>query len=109
MKKLISSDEAKQADRQHKVPCSDCPLRKDSVSGWLGGTGTPEDWVAMMHGEARVNCHAVTGGWQCAGVAIYRTNVAKNPRDKSLLVLPADREKVFVTPQQFVDHHKLRY
>lgn len=105
MRKLISSDEAKPALRQHKKPCSDCPLRRDAVPGWLGGTGTPEEWAQCLHSDNPMLCH-VHAGAQCAGAAIYRANVCKSPRDKSVLLLPQDREKVFVSPMQFVDYHK---
>lgn len=104
-RKLISSDEARPAYRQHKSPCSDCPLRQDSVPGWLGGTGTPEDWAAALHSESRMNCHVFAGA-QCAGAAIYRTNVCKHPRDKNLLILPADKGTVFASPTGFIEHHK---
>lgn len=42
---------------------------------------------------------------QCAGLAIYRANVCKKPRDRSILTLPADREAVFAAPSEFRHHH----
>jgi hypothetical protein len=48
-------------------------------------------------------CHCTTNR-QCAGIAIYRRNVAKLPRPPNL-VLQADREKVFASRQQFTEHH----
>ncbi len=36
-KKFISSEDAVQAKCQHTTPCSDCPWRRDSLNGWLGG------------------------------------------------------------------------
>lgn len=52
-----------------------------------------------------VECHLLTGA-QCAGLAVYRANVVKNPRDRDILRLPANRETVFATPTEFLEHHK---
>lgn len=105
MRKLISSDEGVDAKVQHETPCSDCPMRRDSLNGWLGDTGTPEEWRAALHSESRMDCHVLRGA-QCAGAAIYRRNVCKSPRDKSILVLPSDHDTVFSSPQEFVEHHE---
>jgi len=104
MKKLVSSEEGHDATVQPENPCSDCPLRRDSLSGWLGGTGTPDDWVACLHSDARMDCHVLRGA-QCAGAAIYRANVYKSPRDKTVLRLAPNREQVFSSPGEFVTHH----
>ena len=37
MKKLIASGEALPASKQLTAACSDCPLRRDALAGWLGG------------------------------------------------------------------------
>lgn len=105
MRKLISSDETTKAKVQHGDPCSDCPLRRNSLNGWLGDTGTPEEWAAALHSDSPMNCHVLKGA-QCAGAAIYRGNVCKSPRDKTILVLPSDRKTVFSGPGEFVAHHK---
>jgi len=103
--KLITTEKAVPTKGQHKSPCSDCPWRKDSLSGWLGDT-SKEDWVADAHGEARIECHVLIGA-QCAGAAIYRTNVCKTPRNPELLRLPSNRNKVFGTPNEFLEHHDM--
>jgi hypothetical protein len=103
VKKCISSDEAVPAKSQHTRPCSDCPWARTALHGWLGGN-TSEEWIMFAHGEVHVECHALTGV-QCAGIAIYRRNVGKLPRDMALLRLPADRETVFASPQEFREHH----
>lgn len=100
---LLSSDDAVPAQGQHTKPCSDCPWARNALAGWLGSM-TPEQWLANAHGEARIDCHTLAGA-QCAGAAIYRANMAKLPRDASLLRLPADRERVFATPAEFRTHH----
>lgn len=103
-RQLVSSDEATVASTQHKKPCSDCPLARKSLAGWLGGS-PPEEWVKFLHGEAPVACHMRQGA-QCAGAAIYRANVCKLPRDKKLLVLPPNKTLVFSNPSEFLAHHK---
>lgn len=103
-RQLISSDEAVQAKCQHKTSCSDCPWDRKALNGWLGGN-TIDEWIQMAHGETKVECHTLIGA-QCAGIAIYRTNVCKMVRGDNLK-LPSDREKVFATPMEFRDHHEL--
>ena len=101
--KLISSDEATPAGKQIRKPCTDCPFARDAVKGWLGGN-TVEEWIEMVHGETFIPCH-VHPDVQCAGAAIYRNNVCKDPRDKTLLVLPRDKKRVFARPTEFLEHH----
>jgi len=60
---------------------------------------------AKAHGETKFECHTLIGA-QCAGSAIYRANVVKRCRDKDILALPANRELVFATPVEFLEHHK---
>lgn len=102
---MTTWEQAKKTTVQHKKPCKDCPLRRCSIPGWLGGS-KPQDWVAGMHGEEKVRCHTKRGP-QCAGAAIYRKNVCKRPRDSSVLLLPADRETVFANAKEFLEHHTL--
>jgi hypothetical protein len=52
-----------------------------------------------------VDCHTVSNQ-QCAGAAIYRANVCKEPRRQELLRLPADKVKVFAWPTEFWAHHR---
>ncbi len=102
-RQLISADEAIPAKAQHRRPCSDCPLGRASLPGWLGGA-TSVEYLLMLHTDAKVDCH-VLAGVQCAGVAIYRANVAKNPRDPAVLRLSSDRVAVFAKPSEFLAHH----
>lgn len=105
MKGITSIEEAKPTTRQHKKPCHDCPWRRVARKGWLGGPSV-DDWLHDAHGEARIDCHTKLGP-QCAGAAIYRANVLKDPRDKTLLRLPEDKETVFAKPQEFDKHHRV--
>lgn len=103
-RQLISSDEAVPRAEQHTQPCSDCPWSKTALPGWLGGVPL-ETWLKEAHGDAVVPCHTC-GNQQCAGIAIYRRNVCKSSRDPTALRLPADREKVFASPQEFREYHQ---
>lgn len=103
---MVTSDEAVPCGTQFEKPCGDCPFRRDAIPGWLG-TMSPEQWLLAVHGEARIDCHAHIGP-QCAGAAIYRANMAKRPRDASLLRLAADRDTVFASPSEFKEYHDMK-
>ena len=101
MKKLIASGEGIPASKQLTKACSDCPLRRDALNGWLGGA-TPEEYARLCHSDAVVQCH-VHAGSRCAGLAIYRRNTAKwQPEEHKL---PADHEAIFSNVVEFITHH----
>lgn len=102
-RKLISSDESVTSDCQHKKACSDCPWSRQSLNGWLGGA-TAEEWIKAAHSDQVVNCHVISNQ-QCAGLAIYRRNVAKLPMPPNL-ILDKDKESVFSNPIEFKAHHE---
>jgi hypothetical protein len=103
-RQLITIDEAKPAQGQHTKPCSDCPWSRKSLPGWLGGESVA-DWLAEAHGNHEIPCHTLAGA-QCAGAAIYRRNVCKLHVNDGVLLLEADRERVFATPMEFKRHHE---
>ncbi|MDD5305006.1 MAG: hypothetical protein PHS14_18055 [Elusimicrobia bacterium] len=103
-RRLISSDEGVIAEKQHHRPCSDCPFARTALPGWTG-SDTPEEYVQAAHSESRMECHTLLGA-QCAGAAIYRANVYKLPSDPDHLKLPSDRERVFASRNEFLDHHE---
>ncbi len=102
-KQCVSSDEATKASKQHVKPCSDCPWRRTSLNGWLGGS-TIGDWIQVAHSDRRIACHVIENQ-QCAGAAIYRANVGKLPRGRTIIVLKKDMNAVFATPAEFAEHH----
>jgi hypothetical protein len=102
IQKLISVEEAPVGKVQHTKACSDCPMRRDALNGWLGGS-TPEEYGHLAHSDQVVGCHAIKGT-QCAGIAIYRRNVCKSTQAPNIK-LEADRETVFANRQEFLDHH----
>jgi len=101
-RRLIPSGTAPSAKVQITKPCSDCPMARTSLNGWLGGA-TAMEYRALAHSDSVVRCH-VHGNVQCAGMAIYRKNVCKHV-DPPGLVLDRDIELVFATPMEFVAHH----
>ena len=101
-KLLVSVEEAQVATKQHTKPCGDCPWRRDSLNGWLGGL-KPQEWIGIAHSDEVVDCHTLKGA-QCAGAAIYRRNTCKMAYPPNLL-LPADREKIFSNRNEFLEHH----
>jgi hypothetical protein len=85
-------------------PCWDCPWARRATRGWLGPL-TADEWLELAHGEGFAECHTTTIDAACAGLAIYRANVAKVVRDAGALRLPPDRQRVFDGPEQFRVHH----
>lgn len=102
-KQLVTIDDAKPCDSQPSNPCSDCPWARTALVGWLGGA-TIEEWLATAHSDSKINCHTLIGP-QCAGAAIYRSNILKRPRDKTILLLPKNTVTVFANPFEFIKHH----
>ncbi len=104
-RQLISKDEAVSLAKQHTSPCSDCPFSRKALKGWLGGS-SPQEFAAIAHGDSPYDCHATDK--QCAGIAIFRTNVCKSPRDPEALRLPRNTRDVFSTTVEFITHHTLK-
>ena len=106
MKKLISSDEAVSVSRQPTAPCSDCPFRVDALPGWLGGNSA-QDFIEIALSDVPYACHALRNA-ECAGLAIFRANISKIPRDRSVLRLAANKKTVFSSPGAFLAYHRGR-
>ena len=102
MRKLIASGEATPTTKQLTSACSDCPLRRDSLAGWLGES-TPEQYARLCHSDEVVECH-VHAGSRCAGLAIYRRNTCKSQPEEHRL--PADRVTIFSNVMEFLAHHE---
>ena len=96
-------------------PCRECPLRKDSLPGYLGGY-TAEQYIQILHSDAAIACHLSPGfphdhsqQRHCTGVCGYRANVGKMPRgpDAALAVQSVGKsDQFFGSPQEFTEHHK---
>jgi hypothetical protein len=102
-------------------PCPECPLRRDSTQGYLGGY-SPEMYIDVLHSAASIACHSSKGFKEgdiarqrhCTGVAAFRANVGYvaaidgHPAlaHQSTLLIGADRERYFASDAEFVAHHK---
>lgn len=95
--------------------CGECPWRRESAPGWLGPF-TAEQWLGIARSEAPVACHRTICGddndWdngtirQCAGMAQYRRNTGKRPRDPEVAVAEdVDNVLFFGGPVEFREHH----
>jgi len=104
---------------QHKKPCGDCPFRRVSTPNHLGAS-TPEEFVATALADVPMPCHLTIDyddpewkekwlqgqeGKFCAGSLVFAANMCKLSRDPARPKLPADREKVFSWPAEFLKHH----
>lgn len=92
-----------------KVPCNECPWRRDSWAGHLGPF-EPAEWLAIVQSDEAIACHKTIeeeGNWdtprirQCAGAASYRANSFKSPRDPAVACGPTNPE-VFARPAEFL-------
>lgn len=102
-----------------KVPCNECPWRREAAPGWLGPLDAHE-WLETVHSDIAIACHKTIpeGGYhdddvwenstmrQCAGAAQFRRNVFKSPRDPSVAVArERDDTEIFGTNTEFKEHH----
>jgi hypothetical protein len=102
--------------KQHTTPCSECPFRRTTEPGHLGGS-SPLTYVGQAYGPFFLPCHSThdykslearlnTENLQCAGAAIHRANIGRSElMPDPLLKLPADTETVFATQAEFLAHH----
>lgn len=110
------------------TPCRECPLRRDSAPGYLGGY-TPEMYMEVMHSPASIACHSSPGFHEgdierqrhCTGVAGYRANVGHvcqiktedglvmtttaHDSTKAIGARDDSEERYFSSPAEFYEHH----
>lgn len=97
-----------------KKPCNECPWRRCHPQGWTGPY-TAAQWLQVVQSDHAIACHQTIGNndqdkselRQCAGAAVFRSNILKLPQDHTVATLPADRVKVFSTPDEFLEHHSV--
>jgi len=111
-KQVIIAAEARTRKTDLRAPCSDCPWARRALPGWLGGL-TADQWIVLAHEDGTAECHTTkypSGEFhQCYGLAQYRRNVCKLPRDPRIRrVKEADLESVFGSAGEFLQHHKGR-
>ncbi len=67
-----------------KKPCNECPFKKDSLKGWLGGE-TPESTMEFMFHEADFACHntrhkKLEEMSRCRGFLLFTRKAGKLPK-----------------------------
>jgi hypothetical protein len=86
-----------------KTPCKDCPMRKDSLKGWLGSVRIKE----ILDSESFV-CHK-KNDLQCAGHMILRGSnniffrVAKYTFGNAFKL--SGKELIFNSTEECINHH----
>lgn len=95
------------------TPCVECPWRRVSGRGWLGPF-TAQEWIDIVQGDEGIACHRTVkheGKWegalQCRGAAIFRENIFKSPRNSEVITGPVNRELVFGSSREFLEHHEI--
>lgn len=112
--------------RAIKSPCVECPFRRDSAPGYLGGY-TPEMYLEAVRSPASLACHKSAGFHEgkiesqrvCTGLAAFRANighiasvvhpqygVVPSQAHESTQYVGCDDEHYFGNEQEFYDHHK---
>lgn len=103
---------------QHKTPCAECPWRKVSPAGWLGGHPAEYYADAVAAGEVPA-CHLKDHGPEsddtafCAGALACMTNQAmlpmgQHPGQETATEARQDtppNPEVFFHHSQFFEHH----
>lgn len=97
-----------------KHPCPECPFRKDSLRGYLGGF-TPEETYKAALSEDGFDCHLTRGDGQerkhCAGRLLFATKMCKSFRNKELeqarFAVKAENSLDDILGFDFLGHHKL--
>lgn len=72
-----------------KRPCGQCPFRKDSTKGYLGGF-TLEETLEVAKSESPFECHKTRetpNTKECVGRLLFATKTCKSFRDPELEVL----------------------
>lgn len=108
-----------------KTPCNECPFRKNSHPGYLGGVyeNGQELHDMIMTLEKPFNCHKTidkdvvsydeVGSKEypiCAGALMYMKKNAKRPKDKEMdnLVQDVDKSQLdnILSVPELIQHHK---
>lgn len=96
------------------TPCKECPFARHVEPGMTGGSN-PAVYIGQVIGPFLLSCHMDPDYEkdrrspklrQCAGAAIFRSNVGVDHLMPTFLHhLPSDEEKVFSNPAELLAHH----
>lgn len=107
-----------------KTPCVECPFRRDSAPGYLGGY-SPNMYMDVVLSPASLACHKSEGFHEgeiekqrhCTGLAAFRANLGwiasvdvggvlvPTIAHASTKIVGADQEVYFGTATEFIEHH----
>jgi len=96
--------------KQHTKPCKECPFRRKSLPGYLGGNGKQE-FAVIAQNEGALPCHLVMtrpNPAHCVGRATMWANQCKRSRDGSVPKMEQDRDNVFSHIGEFTEHHGIK-
>jgi hypothetical protein len=110
----VNTDWGDQRQLRHKTPCSECPFRKNSMKGFLGGYDLSEYATPAGLGMP-TTCHQHDHGGAehpdsrfCAGSCSV---IANDPNIKpiagygEIIAKVGPREDTFATMEEFTVHH----
>jgi hypothetical protein len=97
-------------------PCKECPFaKKNNLAGPNPGGASVATYIGQSMGPFWLPCHMEkeydgkntdpSKVNQCAGAAIYRSNVNASEMPEQLLRLPKDKETVFGSHVEFAVHY----
>ena len=102
-----------EAMEYQKKPCSECPFRKESTKGWLGGFSVPETLQAAGS-EYSFECHLTRSTVltkECAGRLLFASKTCKSFRNKDLEaareVLEKSNSLEDILGFEFSQHHTI--
>lgn len=117
----VSAPKSTAPERQaQKKPCNQCPFRRKAMAGWLGES-TPEGFIAtILMDYEPLPCHSTVdynrpdwhARWMsgrdkkaklCAGALTIAANTGRKPHFGHAT---ADKEAVFATFAEFIEHHR---
>jgi hypothetical protein len=106
-----------------KKPCKQCPFRKNSAKGWLGGdSGNPEQFLQQLDHPNFYPCHSAIN-WErenvdeqgmkaprCAGALQFMNNSMMQSRNSEVRELQkplGKNDEVMQFKHNFIEYHKL--
>ncbi len=106
------------------APCKECPFRKSSPPGWLGGHKNSREIINVVQFDQRFPCHmkvtalvtndgvpfkrAVVEADLCAGALVFMNNNCKRSRDREVAKAQDEVEHcddVFEWAHEMEAHH----
>lgn len=114
---MIIKETLAESTKKLKAPCKACPFSRKCEPGATGGSD-PTVFIGQAFGPFWLPCHKTCDfsdpDWkkdlsvqQCAGAAIFRTNINRwHGMPSQLLRLPENKDLVFSSPEELLAHHK---